>query len=227
LFEMQGRLPLPERPAATPVYIPGSPARIVIADARGNLTMWDADKLAPPLIRAWRPGGKNILPAGLVTDGLRLETDAGGALRIVYTVGGRLVWLSPDAAGPKWVGPAPYKGVEGRPIIAGDRIFVTDRAGLVWLLDIATGKVTRDEFRLTGSHAFASAAMPLLATRIAIPLVDGFTGQVSDFLATTLGPDRVLVPLVDGTVALGELQPRIDEFPIKLVPLIGQFLPSS
>jgi outer membrane protein assembly factor BamB len=227
LFEMQGRLPLPERPQATPVVIPGSPPRLVIGDGKGNLMMWDAEKLAPPALKAWRPATKKVFPAGAINDGLRLENDPSGSQRIVYSVGGRMVWLSPDADGPKWVSPPPMKGVEGRPVIAGSRIFVTDRAGVVWQMDIETGKATRDEFRLTGSHAFASSAVPLLAPRITIPLVDGFTGQVVDFLPTTLGPDRVLVPLVDGTVALGEIQPRVDEFPIKFVPLVGQFLPTS
>jgi hypothetical protein len=49
------------------------------------------------------------------------------------------------------------------------------------VIDTSTGRPTGQEFRLTGSHAFAAAAVPL-------------------------GPDRVLVPLADGTVVLGDLK---------------------
>jgi outer membrane protein assembly factor BamB len=187
-FEMRGKVtPPPERPAATPVVLPSSPPRLVLADGRGNLTMWDADQLKPPVLKSWRPGAKNYLPAGRVEDGLRLVAD-GQATRIAYSVDGRLVWLSPDADGPKWVGPAPLKAVEGRPVMDGGRLLITDRAGVVRAIDVATGKETGDEFRLTGSHAFASAAVPV-------------------------GGNRILVPLVDGTVVLGELTKRKVEEP--------------
>ncbi|MBO0700769.1 MAG: PQQ-binding-like beta-propeller repeat protein, partial [Zavarzinella sp.] len=182
LFEMQGRLTLQDRPAATPAFLAGSPPRLVMADSKGNLTMWDADRLRPPNLRAWRPGnGKYTVPPGAVHDGLHLENDAGGSARIVFQVGGQLVWLSPDAEAPKWIGPAPIKAVEGRPVIEAARILITDRAGVVRVVDKSTGRPTGDEFRLTGSHAFASAAVPV-------------------------GPDRVLAPLADGTVVLGELK---------------------
>lgn len=182
LFEMHGRLTLTERPAATPVFLPGSPPRLIVADSKGNLTMWDADQLKPPPLRAWRPGtGRYTLAAGAVHDGLRLEKDADGTPRIVYTVGGRLIWLSPEAEAPKWVGPEALKAIEGRAVIEGDRILLTDRTGVVRVLDASTGEATGEEFRLTGSHAFASAAVPI-------------------------GANRCLVPLADGTVVLGELK---------------------
>ena len=182
LFEMQGRLTLQERPAATPVFLAGSPPRLVVADSKGNLTMWDADQLRPPNLRAWRPGtGKYTVPAGAVHDGLHLVKDADGSPRIVFMVGGRLVWLPPDAEAPKWVGPVPIKAVEGRPLIEGNRILLTDRAGVVRVVDASTGRPEGGAFRLTGSHAFASAAVPV-------------------------GGNRVLAPLADGTVVLGELK---------------------
>jgi outer membrane protein assembly factor BamB len=207
LFEMNGRLSLPERPAATPVVLPGSPTRFVVADARGNLTMWDGNELKFPALKAWRPGPKNSLPQGPVSDGLRLEHDPGGGIRIVYIVDGRMVWLSPDADGPKWVGPPPIKAIEGRPIISGDRVLLTDRAGVIRVLDIETGRLIPLEFRLTGSHAFASAAVPVGETKnVHVPLVDGFGVFLGLFEVRAGG--RVLVPLVDGTVVLGELRPR-------------------
>jgi outer membrane protein assembly factor BamB len=200
-FEMVGRLPLPERPAATPAVVPGSPPRVVVADAKGNLTMWDADKLMPPPERSWRPGRKNVLPSGPVTDGLHVVVDSGNAQRIVYVVDGRLVWLSPDADGPKWIGPEAFRGIEGHPVIVGDQIYLTDFAGIVRVLDAKTGKETGEELRLTGSHAFASAAVPL-------------------------GDKRVLVPLVDGTVVLGELKMRQNENPAKAIPFVGSLIPN-
>ena len=75
------------------------------------------------------------------------------------------------------------KHLAGRPMIDGKRFLLTDVAGVVRVADMQTGKETGDEFRLTGSHAFAAAAVPV-------------------------GPNRVLVPLADGTVVLGELKPR-------------------
>lgn len=199
-FEMVGKLKLPERPAATPAVVPGSPPRVVIADGRGNLTMWDGDKLEPPMLKYWRPGGRKILPAGPVSDGLRLESDGAGPPYIVYMVDGRVVWLSPDADGPKWVGPSPIKGVEGRPVVVNGQVYITDRAGVVRIVDAKTGLVTREEFSLTGSHAFAAGAVPI-------------------------GNNRVLVPLVDGTVVLGELKLRKEENPAKAVPFFGQLIP--
>ena len=148
---------------------------------------------------SWKPGGRSIQPAGPVQDGLRLVANSPNAQHIVYMVDGRLVWLSPDANGPAWVGPEPVKGVEGHAVIAGDRIYLTDRAGVVRVLDAKTGKETRDEFHLTGSHAFAAAAVPI-------------------------GTNRVLVPLVDGTVVLGELKKMPVENPAKAIPFVGQLI---
>jgi hypothetical protein len=62
---------------------------------------------------------------------------------------------------------------------------------VIRVLNASTGRPTGEEFRLTGSHAFASAAVPV-------------------------GGNRVLVPLADGTVVLGELtkaEPPKDEKP--------------
>ena len=199
-FNSVGKLKLSERPSATPAVIQGSPIRIVIADARGNLTMWDGDKLAPPMLASWRPGGHKLLPAGPVSDGLRLESDGAGPPYIFYMVDGRVVWLSPDAAGPKWVGPSPIKGVEGRPVVADGKVYLTDRAGAVRVIDAQNGLETREEFRLSGSHAFAAGAVPI-------------------------GNNRVLVPLVDGTVVLGELKLRKEENPAKAIPFFGQLIP--
>jgi outer membrane protein assembly factor BamB len=181
-FVKNGQLELSERPAATPVVLDGTPLRVVVADSKGHITMWNGEELKPPPFRAWRPGtGKSTLPVGPVADGLRLEKDPAGEVRIAYTVAGRPVWLSPDAEAPKWVGPEPLKAIEGRPVLDGNRVLLTDRAGVVRVIDTSTGRLTGPEFRLSGSHAFAAAAVPL-------------------------GADRVLVPLADGTVVLGDLK---------------------
>jgi outer membrane protein assembly factor BamB len=185
-FSKNGQVKLGERPAAMPVVIPGSPPRVIVADGRGNLAMIDGDKLTLPALQTWKPNARNGLPAGPLTDGLHLEKAADGSVRIAYTADGRFVWLSPDAEKPDWVGPAPIKNLAGRPMIDGKRLILTDLAGVVRVADMQTGKETGDEFRLTGSHAFASAAVPV-------------------------GKSRVLAPLADGTVVLGELKPRPKE----------------
>jgi hypothetical protein len=181
LFGVQGRLKFAERPAATPVVLPDSPPRLVIGDGQGKLTMVNGNRLTLPALQTWRPGAKNNLPAGPITDGLRLVNSADGSVRIVYTANGKLVWLPPDSETAEWVGPAPLKALEGSPVLDGTRILLTDRAGVVRVADARTGKLTGEEFRLTGSHAFAAAAVPV-------------------------GANRILVPLADGTVVLGELK---------------------
>jgi len=182
-FETRGKLQLAERPGATPVVIPGATTGLVVADGRGNLTMWDGDRLAPPVLRSWRPSDKNSLPGGRIDEGLRLVTDPAGAKQIVYTVAGRVVVLPADADSPKWVGPPPIKMLEGASVFDGGRVILTDRAGVVRVLDAKTGRETGDEFHLVGSHAFGAAALPA-------------------------GGNRILVPLADGTLVYGELKPR-------------------
>jgi outer membrane protein assembly factor BamB len=188
LFVTQGKLRLSERPAAAMVVLPTSPPRVVLGDGQGRLTMIDGNKLTLPAVTVWRPGPKNWLPVGPIATGLHLEKAGDGSQRITYTVDGKMVWLSPDADNAEWVGPAPIKALEGRPIIDGKRVLLTDRAGVIRVIDITHGKETGDEFHLTGSHAFASAAVPV-------------------------GANRVLAPLVDGTVVLGELKPRPKQEP--------------
>lgn len=183
LFETQGRLKFSTRPAAAPVVLPGSPPRLVVADGEGKLTMVDGNKLTLPASRVWKPDAENHLPAGPVTYGLRTAKAGGGEFRIAYTADGRFVWLPPDSAIPQWVGPEPIKSLAGQPVIDGPRLILTDVAGAVRVADMQTGRATGDEFRLAGSHAFAAAGVPV-------------------------GANRVLVPLADGTVVLGELKAR-------------------
>ena len=180
LFESKGKLTLAERIAATPVVLVGEPPRVVIGDSKGTIFLVDADKLALPALAIWKPGAMNAIPIGAIGEGLRLEKIAGKS-RMVYSVGGTLVAIDPDAESLPWVGPAPPKPVEGRAAFAGDRVWVTDRGGTVRVLDAATGKATGETYALTGSHAFAAAAVPL-------------------------GGNRLLVPLADGTVVLGEVK---------------------
>jgi hypothetical protein len=157
-----------------------------VADGQGNLTMVDGDRLTLPALQTWKPTARNGLPAGPISDGPRIEKAADGSIRIAYTVAGRFVWLSPDADTPESVGPYPVKGLAGRPMLDGKRLLLTDLSGVVRVADLASGKETGEEFRLSGSHAFASAAVPV-------------------------GTNRVLAPLADGTVVLGELKPRPKE----------------
>lgn len=180
LFETRGRMVLPDRIATTPVVLPGN--RLMIGDPKGNILMWDGDRLQPPAIKAWRPGQSKNLPLGTISDGLRLVRDADNQPRVVYITDGRIVYLSPNAEAPRWVGPEPIRAIEGQPLFMNQRIFMSDRAGIVRVIDAATGVETGESYRLTGSHALAASAVPL-------------------------GNGRVVVPLADGTVVLGELSP--------------------
>ncbi len=208
LFETQGRLQLPERSAATPVVVPGSPPRLVVADSKGNLAMWDSEKLAPPMLKAWRTSGKNALPTGSIRDGLRLESEAGKPL-ISYMVGGQLVWLSPDVDNPNWIGPAPIKAVESRPVRVSGRVLITDRAGVVRAINDKTGQLTGEEFQLVGSHAFAAGAQPVGTWNRPFNLTISIGPSFPRLLfKLPIGAGPILVPLVDGTIVLGELKYR-------------------
>ena len=208
LFETQGRLQLAERPAAIPVVVPGSPPRLVVADSKGILTMWDSEKLAPPMLKAWRTSGKNSLPAGPIADGLRLESDLGKPL-VAYMVAGQLVWLSPDADKARLVGPVPIKAVEGRPVRVSGRILITDRAGVVRAINDKTGQLTGEEFRLFGSHAFAAGAQPIGTWNRPFGLTLSFgPGFPALSFKVPIGAGPILVPLVDGTIVLGEMKYR-------------------
>ena len=173
-FEKRGSITLTDRVVAAPAVLPGN--RLVVADATGAVTMWDGDKMGPPnppVLRAWRPGETAGLPAGAITDGLHAVKDADDQPRILYAVNGQYVLLSPNADAYKWLGPAPERGVEGRPVVEPKRMILTDRAGVVRVIDAATGKPTGEEYRITGSHAVAAAAVPLDAGRVIVPLADG------------------------------------------------------
>jgi len=208
LFETQGRLQLAERPVANPVVIPGSPPKLVIADSKGNLTMWDSERLAPPMLKAWRTSGKNSLPTGPITDGLRLESDSGKPL-VAYTVAGRLVWLSPEADIARLLGPVPIKAVEGRPVRVAGRLLITDRAGVVRTINDVTGQLTGEEFRLFGSHAFAAGAQPIGTWNRPFNLTLSFGPSLPKLSCKLpIGAGPILVPLVDGTIVLGELKHR-------------------
>ena len=74
---------------------------------------------------------------------------------------------------------------------SGKTILLTDRSGLVRSVELETGQPTGEEFQLTGSHAYASAAI-------------------------SITEKLILVPLADGTVVLGELKVRKEEPPKKL-----------
>ncbi|HVK11434.1 MAG TPA: PQQ-binding-like beta-propeller repeat protein, partial [Gemmataceae bacterium] len=170
-FEPRGKIVLTDRVAATPAVLPGN--RLVVADGTGAVTMWDGDKLAPPVLRAWRPGAPGGLPAGPITDGLHFVKDLNDQPRVLYAVNGQYAVLSPNSDAPKWVGSAPDRGVEGRPVIDAKQMILTDRAGVVRVLSMADGKASGAEYRITGSHAVAAAAVPLDAGRVLVPLADG------------------------------------------------------
>ena len=179
-FGKRSALSLPTRIAATPVVVQDAgQLQMFVIDVRGNMTMWDANRLVPNVqpIRSWRPSAKGAIPVGPLTAGPFLEHDAKGKPRICYVIDGvNVVWVSPDAEAPLWVSKrparAPGDGTMGRPYQMGGRLYLTDRSGSFQALDLETGKSTGELARLKG-NAPSSIAIPIDEKLLFAPLSDG------------------------------------------------------
>ena len=184
LFEVRARTPqdvpqpVPARIVAPPLAVPGADGTLFlcVADVKGVVSLWDADRLNRP-VRMWR-GGTGPIPEGPITMGPFLERDPRVKARIGYVVdGAHLVWLSPEGDEPLWVARrkarTPGDGLAGRPQVAGDRIYLTDRLGWFRALDAESGEAWGEAYQLPGSSAPASAAVPLTGKRLLAPLTDG------------------------------------------------------
>jgi hypothetical protein len=178
-FSKVSTLTLSERVAAAPLVLPGGEIkRMLVADAKSNLTLWNLDRLgnSQPL-RSWRPAANGPLPPGPVTAGPFVEQDDRGNIGVVYIVDGvHVVWLDPETDHPTWVAKRqqrlPGDGIIGRPYLKGNRLFLTDRTGMYGALDVKTGKRETEIARLRGAGP-AVAGIPLDARTILAPLSDG------------------------------------------------------
>ena len=180
-FARRGTVTLSERIAAPPVVLVGmEDLRVIVADVKCNVTLWDADRLtanAQPQ-RTWRPSAKGPIPIGPLTNGPFLINDARGKPRIGYVIDGvNLVWLSPQTDGPLWVSNRTTRiagdGIVGKPILHGDRVYVTDRNGHYRVLDAETGATIGAPAHLRGSAAPAAPALPIDRAKLLAPLSDG------------------------------------------------------
>ncbi|MCE9534641.1 MAG: hypothetical protein K8T89_26500, partial [Planctomycetes bacterium] len=169
-FSQQGALSIGERIAAPAVPI--SEGRMIVADVKGALTMWDTNRLKADLqpLRAWRPSEKGPIPLGTLTNGPFRDKE-----RLIYAIDGRrIVAVSPEKETPLWVSPAiEGSGITGSPQRQGNRLWITDRDGAFFVLDGATGAVVGEMIRLPASTVPAAAAIPLNESMLLAPLSEG------------------------------------------------------
>jgi hypothetical protein len=201
-FNKRGSLTLSERIAAPPVVFTEEKAtHLFVIDIRNNATLWDADRLTanPTPVRAWRAGANGVMPAGSVTGGPYLETSANGKTQIGLTLDKlTVVWLDPNAPAPLWIANPKDRiagdSIIGRPVLVGDRVYLTHRAGKCVGLDVQNGEIKDEVFQLRGS---------------AVPV--GGANVLNGLL---------LAPLSDGTLVLQAVGPQPKaKFPVLLLPL--------
>jgi hypothetical protein len=175
---------LRERVAAPPLILPaaaGKPARMLVADSTGSITLFGLDR-SDNLIRRWVPGVTAALPNGSVSPNFGLQTDAAGRTLAAYTVKAKqVVCLDLDADEPRWITPPSEESLVGSPVALGEgKWLITDLGGRVSVLNAETGQ-------------------PII-TREA-----GLAGAIPETAAVPLGANRVLIPLSDGSAALIDL----------------------
>ena len=181
IFESRGQLTLSDPIASAPVLIPGvDRQRLLLASVKGIVTTWDADKLAPNAVplRTWRPLAKGPIPVGPITAGPFLERDPKGNPIAFYLVDGvNLVVLSPDVEGPLWISRRadrlPGDGTIGKPQLFENRLYLTDRLGIYRAIDMETREALGAVYRITGTGAAATPALPFEGGRLLAPLTDG------------------------------------------------------
>jgi hypothetical protein len=174
-FIRRGTLTLSEKLGAPPLLLVERGEKcLLVADLRGHVTLWDANKLTPNTqpLRAWRPSAKGPIPLGFLTAGPFADGDG----RVGYVMdGSNLVWLTRDLEGPwRLQHVLPIQGkIVGRPQRFGDRLYITDRVGRYQIFDAQLGQPIGEPVRLSGSAAPAAAAVPLDTSKLLAPLADG------------------------------------------------------
>jgi outer membrane protein assembly factor BamB len=167
------------RVVTSPLLIPGTagaPSLVCLADAGGFVS----------LVKVRDDGGLESIRhwdlAAKVTGGPFLRSTPAGMRLGCLVEQNRLVWLDPTKDAPLWqYTPVSGEPIVGQPQIVDDQLIVADQSGLIVALDLANGQPVGSGFTLSGS--LSAAASPI-----------GF------------GPNRLFVPLSDGTVLLPALE---------------------
>jgi outer membrane protein assembly factor BamB len=153
---------LPARIVSAPLVLPGKkgdPLRVLVADARGVVTLLRGDHLTPA--RTWDLGGT-------ITTGPFLR---GGHLGCVVDRE-RLVWLDPDKKEKLWEYRMPGD-IVGQPALVEDLIVVCDEAGHFIGLDPETGLRQGPGYTLKAAVAPAATPVAFGPGRAFAPLTDG------------------------------------------------------
>ena len=149
--------------------------RVMLADVKGNVTLWDADRLSPTAqpLQSWRTNEKGPILPGKLTAGPMREGDG----RISYIVDGtRIVRLRPvDVMGWEYQDTirVEHSAIVGRPMLSGDRLMVTTRKSRIDTFNNLDGSTVGPAKQLPGNAAPAAAAIPLDAKWTLVPLSDG------------------------------------------------------
>lgn len=178
-----------ERVALPPLYLPAAPggtARLLVADATGSVWLYSADR-GGAHIRRWSPGV--ALPEGRPMGQFAVQSGADGRHRVAYAVDRKepgdpqhVVALDVEKDAALWQVPVaaddPKREIVGSPQPAdGGRWLVTDQHGRLSVLDPETGAA-------------------------AVSKAVGLPGSFPSMSAVTVGKDRVLCPLSDGSAAV-------------------------
>ena len=178
-FEKRTTITLPARIVAAPLLLPRDKdhpdLRALVADADGNVTLVQGDKL--DIKRQWKLKDK-------ITTGPYLL--GGSGRRIACIVDGRrLVSLDPQENDWREYR-TPGEGIVGRPQLVGDVLVVADRQGTFVALDPATAKPLRQPgYSLRANIAPAANPVAFGPDLIFAPLTDG---------AVLLLPQKALRP---------------------------------
>jgi hypothetical protein len=148
-------------------------SRLLAADVKGNLTLWDAGPLGQKakLLQSWRTPDKERAPGGALTNGPFLLPNN----QIGYVLGGVvLMRLAPDDAGEKWAHKPPIRleALVGVPQVMDNRLYITEH-NHCRVFDGESGDMIGAPIRLSGTFAPAAAAMPIGDGKLLAPLFDG------------------------------------------------------
>jgi hypothetical protein len=154
-------LKLPARVASAPVVLrEDDKLRVVVADVRGTLHLFEGDELKPA--RQWALPGK--LTAGPFV--------RGGKVGCVVDRR-RLVWIDPGQPKPVWNYLSPGEGIVGQPQLVEGLLVVADLSGRFVGLDPATGAPAGAGYFLKASVTPAASPVAFGAGRVFAPLTDG------------------------------------------------------
>jgi outer membrane protein assembly factor BamB len=163
-LKKRGELFLPARIVTAPLLLPPTKdhpgPRTLVADADGNVTLVEGDKLE--VKRQWNLKGR-------ITAGPYLL----GQWSACVVDGRRLVLIDPEKEGRREYR-TPGEGIVGRPQLVGDLVVVADQQGAFVGLDPATGEPRRKSgYTLRANVAPAASPVAFGPDLLFAPLTDG------------------------------------------------------